>query len=186
MPLKCLLHAARLGRQAIAPHQLQAESLSEMKFAGSQTRSPPSHFARPAFSRQCKSSSPNSANSGYLSLSGQLRSLSWAAIVPSAMFGRVTYFSSLTVVCALSSIIMTISWLPGGAAHTAHLSASVPSSRTRGIYPANGKSEVSSSSIESSLDRPFESILHLNCTDGHRRVERRCVRQQGSLIVVYF
>ena len=155
-----------------------------MKFAGSQTRSPPSHFAMPAFSRQCKSFSPDSANSGNLSLSGKLRSLSWAAIVPSAMFGRVTYFSSLTVVCALSSIIMTaISWLPGGAAHTAHLCASVPSSR---IYPANGKSEVSSSSIGSSLDRPFESILHLNCTDGHRRVERRCVRQQGSLIVVYF
>ena len=136
----------------------------------------------PAFSRQFKSSSPDTGNLRTTSLSGKLRSLSWAAIVPSAMFGRVTYFSSLTVVYALSIIIMTISWLLGGAAH---LSATVPSSRTRGIYPANGKSEVSSSSIGSSLDRPFESILHLNCTDGHRRVERRCVRQQGSLLVVY-
>ena len=101
----------------------------------------------PAFSRQFKSSSPDTGNLRTTSLSGKLRSLSWAAIVPSALFGRVTYFSSLTVVCAISSIssiIMTISWLPGGAAH---LSATVPSSRTRGIYPANGKSEVSSSSI---------------------------------------
>ena len=159
MPFKCLLRAVRVGRPAIAPHQLQAESLSEMKLAGSQTRSPPSHFALPAFSRQFKSSSPDTGNLRTTSLSGKLRSLlAWAAIVPSVMFGRVTYFSSLTVVCALSSIIMTISWLPGGAAH---LSATVPSSRTRGIYPANGKSEVSSSSIGSSLDRPLESILHL-------------------------
>ena len=176
MPCKCLLRAVRVGRPAIAPHQLQAESLSEMKLAGSQTRSPPSHFPMPAFSRQFKSSSPDAGNLRTTSLSGKLRSLSWAAIVPSAMFGRVTYFSSLTVVCALSSIssiIMTISWLSGGAAH---LSATVPSSRTRGIYPAHGKSEVSSSSIGSSL----------NCTDGHCRVERRCVRQQGSLLVVYF
>ena len=90
-----------------------------MKLAGSQTRSPPSHFPMPAFSRQFKSSSPDTGNLRTTSLSGKLRSLSWAAIVPSAMFGRVTYFSSLTVVCALSSIssiIMTISWLPGGAA----------------------------------------------------------------------
>ena len=106
--------ARRPGRKttAFAPHQLQAESLSEMKLAGSQTRSPPSHFPMPAFSRQFKSSSPDTGNLRTTSLSGKLRSLSWAAIVPSAMFGRVTYFSSLTVVCALSSIssiIMTIS-----------------------------------------------------------------------------
>ena len=114
MPFKCLLRAVRVGRPAIAPHQLQAESHSEMKLAGSQTRSPPSHFPMPAFSRQFKSSSPDTGNLRTTSLSGKLRSLSWAAIVPSALFGRVTYFSSLTVVCALSSIIMTISWLPGG------------------------------------------------------------------------
>ena len=109
MPFKCLLLAVRVGRPAIAPHQLQAESLSEMKLAGSQTRSPPSHFPMPAFSQ---SSSPDTGNLRTTSLSGKLRSLSWVAIVPSAMFGRVTYFSSLTVVCALSSIssiIMTIS-----------------------------------------------------------------------------
>ena len=107
MPFKCLLRAVRVGRPAIAPHQLQAESLSEMKLAGSQTRSPPSHFPMPAFSRQFKSSSPDTENLRTTSLSGKLRSLSWAAIVPSALFGRVTFplsLSSVRSVCSVASV----------------------------------------------------------------------------------
>ena len=139
----------------------------------SQTRSPPSYFAMPAFNRQCKSSSPDSANLGStVSPSFQVNFAVSPARRLSPARGSVSTFP-----LSVRSVRVASSWRSADC--QAEWLTSVQVSLLHALV-ANGK--VRSRRARSEVARQgFHSASELR-----RRVERRCVRLQGSLLVVHF